>query len=204
MGKTKIHPMIVLFLFMSVSPSFISELFKEIYPNSLIRENELRRVLKANQKIYDDVKRAREFLRDYRVDQSSNVESITESLHLCPWDSKRYIQKWIDKGWRRVIINDFIEGINFDLIKLDHLIKLLKALISIVDKSCCNGRERYDHGDNNLPEYLRDLIREIAGNPEPDEEDYTPTWAELKFILYNCDQVEFWEAIRENGRYEYW
>merc|ERR1719300_1653630 len=198
--------MIVLFLCMSVSPSpsYISDLFDEIYPESLTEESVLRRVLEANQKIYDDVKETGEFLRDYRVDQSSNIESITESLHLCPSDSKRYIQKWIDEGWRRVIINDFIEDINFDLSKLEHLIKLLESLISIVDKSCCNGRDRYDHGDNNLPEYLRDLIREIAGNPEPNTDEYTPTWDKLEFIIYNCDQVEFWEAIRENGRYEYW
>merc|ERR1712189_12512 len=196
--------MIVLFLCMSVSPSYISDLFDEIYPEKLTEESVLRRVLEANQKIYDDVEEAGKFLNTCGVDVNKNLGSIYDYLHRCPSDSKIYVEEWLNSPNNQAIISRLIEGINKDLIKLDHLIKLLKALISIVDKSCCNGRERYDHGDNNLPEYLRDLIYEIAGNPAPDEEDYTPTWDLLEFILYNCDQVEFWEAIRENGRYEYW
>merc|ERR1719300_1277462 len=193
--------MIVLFLCMSVSPSpsYISDLFDEIYPESLTEESVLRRVLEANQKIYDDVEASGKFLNTCGVDVNRNLGSIYDYLHLCPSDSKIYVEEWLNSPNNQAIISRLIEGINKVLSKLKHLIKLLESLISIVDKSCCNGSDEYEHGANNLPEYLRDLIREIAGNPEPDEEDYTPTWAELKFILYNCDQVEFWEAIRENG-----
>merc|ERR1719300_7901 len=198
--------MIVLFLCMSASPSpsYISDLFDEIYPESLTEESVLRKVLEANQKIYDDVEASGKFLNTCGVDVNRNLGSIYDYLHLCPSDSKIYVEEWLNSPNNQAIISRLIEGINKVLSKLKHLIKLLESLISIVDKSCCNGSDEYEHGANNLPEYLRDLIYEIDGKPESDSHYYSVEWDVIKFRIEDYPRDEFWEAIRENGRYEYW
>merc|ERR1719300_1782549 len=104
--------MIVLFLCMSVSP-YMTPFFREIYPESLTEESVLRRVLEANQKIYDDVKEAGEFLNTCGVDVNRNLGSIYDYLHRCPSDSKFYVEEWLNI--HHPIISTLIEGINRDL-----------------------------------------------------------------------------------------
>merc|ERR1712048_18451 len=196
MGKTKIHPMI--FQIFLISSTYISGFFDPFEPR-LLRQEELDYAFRKNLRIYNGLIGAIRFLNNCGFDESENLLNLRPILPRLPEYNRKYLERMLNEGRHntiKAVRDEMIE----DCGKLYYVMKTCKGLDSLIRKRCCNRDDRYDHGESDLPGYLKDLIWELLGQPQQYDDLYYPTWEYIIEKIGTTDKNLFFKMIAVKAR----
>merc|ERR1719300_261594 len=182
----------MIFQIFLISSTYISGYFDPIEPSSGT-PGALNNAIRENLRIYNGLIGAMRFLRDNGFDQIGNIQDLREILDRCPYDNRQYLKRMLDEG-RHNTINELRDEMIEDCGKLYYVMKTCKGLESVLQKRCCIN-DRYSHGDNHLPGYLRDLIWELDGKPQRNDPGYYRTWEHIYEKIGTFNNHLFWATI---------